>query len=80
MEVNVLGVLALRFMAKGRPTRFACYRRDDIHPLVPRTRGSNSDVRMSARSGRPIKATPSPSQATVVAGGAVNASLSRRLI
>jgi hypothetical protein len=52
----------------------------DLHPLAPRTRGSNNEVRISARFGRPIKTTPSPSPPTVVAGGAMNTSPSRRLI
>jgi hypothetical protein len=57
------------------------YRRyTTIHPLGPRRRGSNSAVRIAARLGRPINTTPSPSSTTVVAGGAVNTSPSRRLI
>jgi hypothetical protein len=32
-----------------------------VSPRAPRTRASNSDVRISARLGRPIKTTPSPS-------------------
>jgi hypothetical protein len=47
----------------------------DGHPRGPRrSRGSNSDVRIAARFGRPIKTTPSPSPTTVEAGGLVNTS------
>jgi hypothetical protein len=40
----------------------------------PRARASNSDAWISARLGRPVKKTPSPSPTTVVAGDAVNTS------